>query len=379
MNSVSQSHSQYRFAVLGAGGFIGGALTERLLELTQTVRPIVHRIGAGSALLARFGVEQRVCDILKPNLLAEALEGCDILFHCACGDRSVIVDGLANTLRVAKAVGIRRIVYLSTTVIHGYQHKSELNENSRVAPPRWLPYARHKAAAESVVARFRKAGGVDCVVVRPSIVYGPGSIPWSYVPAVEIRRGRSCLIEGGRGCCNCIFIENLIDAMLLCAEHPTATNETYLVDDEWGLTWHDYYCAIGQVLNTTSFFTTMSYEQWRGAKSASKRILRWARDTPAVLRHALHDKTIKDWLKRAPGFATARKVFPPEMVRGNGRRSDDPDPLTPLPSREIAELHRYPVVISALKIRTQLGWVPRLKFLETMERIQRWYSFLELT
>ena len=222
----SESNRGAKYVVLGAGGFVGGAMVERLNGQGSRVVPVIHRIGPGSAFLARFGLQQRIADLGDPAALKRVFEGADAVFHCVTGDRAATVQGLTNSLTAAQATGIRRFVYLSSAVVHGFRPASPLVETSPIQPADGSDYAKNKADAEKVIANWR--GSPETVVLRPSIIYGPRSKYWSEYPARQIVSGMAYLVDEGRGCMNDIHIDHLLDAMLLAAHHPKAANQIYV-------------------------------------------------------------------------------------------------------------------------------------------------------
>ena len=100
-NPYLSAQRDVRYTVLGAGGFVGTALVERLYRAGAQVAPLIRQIGTGGALLARFGLPQRLANVMDRESLTAAFANTDIVFHCVTGDRAVIVQGLENSLEAA--------------------------------------------------------------------------------------------------------------------------------------------------------------------------------------------------------------------------------------------------------------------------------------
>lgn len=373
----SDAEVDAKYVVLGAGGFVGGAMVERLVRQVSQVTPIIHHIGPGSAFLARFGSQQRIADLGDPATLTNVFEGVDTVFHCVTGDRTATVQGLSNALAAAQNAGVRRFVYLSSAVVHGSQPKSALVEGSPLEPDPGSDYAKSKAAAEKIISNWR--GAPETVVLRPSIIYGPRSKYWSEAPARQIVSGTAYLVDQGRGHMNDIHIEHLLDAMLLAAHHPKAANQVYVLQDGFGLTWHDYYGSLCELLGTdVNDLANFSLDEVRRSSSKPRQYGRWAKDTPHVLRSALWHDPLKAWLKRAPGFESVRR----RMASGNpaapGNRDSNGRAAHIIPELDIALLHTFPQPIADSKIRNELGFAPRFSFSETLDGLRRWYRFIGL-
>ncbi len=373
-NSYTIPRADLKYAVLGAGGFVGTALVARLFRAGAPVAPVIRRMSTGSALLARFAVTQRVADVMDQTSLQTAFAGMDIVFHCVTGDRHAIVQGLKNSLAAAQAAGVRRFVYLSSAVVHGFHPSSAIDELSPFAPPPWSEYAKNKAEAEEVIGKW--GGAPETVVLRPSIIYGPRSKDWSETPARQIASGTAYLVDQGCGRMNEVHITHLLDAMLLAAHHPAAKNQIYVLQDGFGRTWQDYYRSLCALLGV-EFSTLAAFSSQEIARNSSTwaRYWRWVRDTPAVLRGAVWQDPLKAWLKRAPGFEALRGAMPQRRKAPNEARL----PGNPIaPDRSIALLHAYPQPLVDAKIRAQLGFSARLSREETIESLRPWYRFMGL-
>jgi nucleoside-diphosphate-sugar epimerase len=372
-----EAKTDARYVVLGAGGFVGGAMVERLVRQGAHVAPIIHRIGPGSAFLARFGLQQRLAELGDPATLKNVFEAADTVFHCVTGDHKTTVRGLTNALAAAQSAGVRRFVYLSSAIVHGFRPNAAIVEGSPFEPAPASEYAKNKAAAEKIISSWR--GGPETVVLRPSIIYGPRSKYWSEFPARQIVSGTAYMVDHGRGHMNDIHIEHLLDAMLLSAHHPQAANQVYVLQDGFGLTWHDYYGGLCELLGTNvDDLANFSREEVQRRSSKLRQYGQWAKDTPFVLRSALWHDPLKAWLKRAPGFESVRQRMAAGKPTVPGNRGNNGHSLQIVPELEIALLHTFPQPVVDSKIRHELGFAPRLSFRETLDGLRRWYRFIGL-
>jgi uncharacterized protein YbjT (DUF2867 family) len=151
-----------RVAVTGAFGFTGRALTERLLDAGHSVVTLSRRSGAGDPLASRISVAR--FDASQPEALATSLAGVDTLFNTywmrfprAGQTFEGAVAASAVLLAAAREAGVRRVVHVSVV---------------NAAADAETPYVRAKAALESVV----RSSGLEWVIVRPTLTYGPGDI-----------------------------------------------------------------------------------------------------------------------------------------------------------------------------------------------------------
>jgi len=140
-----------RYVVLGAGGFVGCAMVERLVRQQATVVPVIRRYGSGSAFLARFGLRQQIADLRNKESLKGVFDGADTVFHCVTGDRASNVEGLANALDAARVAGVRRFIHISSAVVYGNRPEHPLVEDSTLNPSSSADHAVSKVAADKII------------------------------------------------------------------------------------------------------------------------------------------------------------------------------------------------------------------------------------
>ena len=124
--------------VVGASGFLGTRLVEKLsVDMDSQVRAAVHRPGA-AARLARLPVQFVECDVLDPQQVDKAVDGCDVVVNCTSGSGAdgasydVSVKGTSNLLEAAARHHVKKYVHMSSAAVHGFSHrKSVVDEKSR--------------------------------------------------------------------------------------------------------------------------------------------------------------------------------------------------------------------------------------------------------
>ncbi|TVR58911.1 MAG: NAD-dependent epimerase/dehydratase family protein [Gemmatimonadales bacterium] len=236
-----------RILVTGAGGFIGGRVVEALLQTPElgTVVPTVRRWST-LARIGRSPVEAVGCDLLEPEQVARAVEGMDSVVHCAVGGRRATVEGTRNLLEAALAAGVRRVVHTSTIDVYGRatgrvteEHPFEITERE---------YGDSKIEAEELVREFVDRG-LEVVILRPTIVYGPFSDTWTVAFADRLRE-RAWLLpaEACQGTCNLVHVDDVVRAMLLALDAPGASGRAYNVNGPDAVTWQEYVEGLNRAL-----------------------------------------------------------------------------------------------------------------------------------
>ena len=228
-------------AVTGATGFIGRRLVERLAEAGASVRCLL-RVGTQSR--PANGVEHRILDLSDPEQVREALSGIDIVFHCAFdwNDELWNFGALRSLIGGCRANACRRLVHVSSFVVYEIPEHGNMTEE---APPTRATsgYPHVKLELERELLRAIGQGEVSATIVQPTIVYGPGSKPWTIDPADMLRHGTVVLPDQGQGTCNAVYVDDVVGAMILAGVHPAASGRRFLVSGP-AVTWKQFYEGI---------------------------------------------------------------------------------------------------------------------------------------
>jgi nucleoside-diphosphate-sugar epimerase len=248
--------AKQRILVTGATGFIGGRLAERLAseqdsEVTGTGRNL-----EAAASLAEAGVQLRRADLLDFSAMRAAVEGKDVVYHVAAwlgprhgGDDMawpVNVYATLQLVQMAAAAGVRRFVHVSSIAAYGPTKAEVVTEERPVDPRQAAVYGRTKAEGELQARRLARELGMELVVARPGMVYGPASRAWT-VRMVKLVQQRAPVIFGkGEGYAYPIYIDNLVDGLMLAGTVPVAASEDFNFVDE-PRTWREWFGAYGEM------------------------------------------------------------------------------------------------------------------------------------
>ena len=222
--------------ITGAAGFVGRALWSHLSGLGHTVLPIV-RTACGLEGEVVFG------DIGPASDWAELLSGCEAVVHLAArvhvmGDdvensvalyRSANTDATLNLARQASEAGVKRFVFVSSVKVNGEGRTTAYLETDIAAPED--PYATSKWEAEQGLRQLATKTGLEAVILRPPLVYGPGVKANFLRLAHAVKRGWPLPLGAIDNRRSLLYLGNLVDAIRLCTEHPGATGQTFLLDD----------------------------------------------------------------------------------------------------------------------------------------------------
>jgi nucleoside-diphosphate-sugar epimerase len=380
--------------VTGATGCIGGRLVEKLfVEGSAHVRVLVRNL-TRMPRIARFPIEWVRGDIIDPAVVQQAVQGCDVVFHCAY-DFSAAPDGqgataIVGTRNVAEAVlraGVPRMVHVSSFAVYGAVSDVELTELSpwRRTASR---YAQLKRAAERLVVKLNQEQGLPAVVLQPTLVYGPFSIHWTIRPSLQLKTGVVPLVDGGRGICNAVYVDDVVEALLLAARQPRVIGETFLISGDEPVTWRRFYRAYEAALGIETT-VDMSEHDLREAMKKHARdggtltvMMDWAR-SPIVFSELVKLpivqaslRTLKACLSEEQWQSLKDRVFGCPTRNGNGNGASA-KPLH-LPDEALLALYQSQAGVSVEKAKKHLAYMPKFSFEQGMERTERFLRWANL-
>ena len=174
------------YLVTGATGFVGSAVARQLLARGDAVR-VLSRAESDQTNIRDLDVEVVEGDLLKPETLRDAVEGCDGVFHVAADYRLWVrnpepmfranVDGARAIVDAAVSAGVERIVYTSSVAVLGNVPGKAADEETPVTYADMIgPYKQSKFRAEEAVRQLIEEKGAPVVIVNPSTPIGPRDV-----------------------------------------------------------------------------------------------------------------------------------------------------------------------------------------------------------
>lgn len=216
--------------VTGATGFLGGALTRRLHGMGWDVTAL-GRNPKKLNELEDMGVHPFRADISKKDQLRGAFKGQEIVFHCAAFPSpwgnyerfyQANVIGTRNVTRACLENKVKRLVYVSTPSIYfNYNSRTNVKENDPLPEP-VSNYAHTKLLAEEEIDKSF-ADGLAVVSIRPRALIGEGDTVIFPRLIPRLKSGRLPILGDGENIVDLTYIENVVDALLLCSESPAST------------------------------------------------------------------------------------------------------------------------------------------------------------
>lgn len=242
--------------VTGAAGFIGSHLVEALAADGFAVRSLVL---PGTTTKSLHGVNTEIVwgDIREPSTLSSAVAGVDTVFHLAALPRhdarvpdavyhDINVQGTRNVLEAADAAGARRLLFTATIEAVGMSPDGRPLTEDTPQQPRNI-YGRTKLEAERMVRAFDARRGLETIVVRPPMTYGPREMLLCARLFKPMQFGVYPLIGDGLALMECCYVKNMVHGIRLAAERG-ADKSVFFISDERSYTFREIVEAIASEL-----------------------------------------------------------------------------------------------------------------------------------
>lgn len=227
--------------ITGANGFIGKALADRLRDLgAEVVGVDLNPDEAGGVIRG---------STTEPEPWAGVLDEVDAVVHTAAVVSNVApydkawevnVVGTRRVLEAAAAAGVRRFLHLSSVIAYGFDFPDGVDETFPVRVTGRSTYGDTKVNSEAVVLAAHAAGEIDVTVIRPTDVYGPGSV-WVREPIALVKAGQMMLPDGGRGIFHIAYIDNFVDGVMLALASDKAAGQVFTIGDAAPVTCLEYF------------------------------------------------------------------------------------------------------------------------------------------
>jgi len=314
--------------ITGASGFLGSALSRRLVADGHQVRALV-RPGSDASTLDGTGVQRVSGDVTDPGSLGRAVEGVEVVFHLAglrrAPERSaffrVNAEGTRTVCDTMLRAGARRLVLAGSLAAVGPSTPDRPHvETDAFAPEEW--YGESKAEAERIALG---TVGLEVSVARPPRILGPGDRE-NLVFFRMVKRGVRLEVGGGPRPLSVVDVDDVVELLLLLATRPEAVGEAFFAPGPDQTTLEEIQALAAEVL---------------GART---RVLR------------LSPRRLEALAAMADGFS-----------RLTGKH-------LPLNRKLARQLLAPAWTCSGEKARARLGWVPRIDARTSIARSAAWYQ-----
>jgi nucleoside-diphosphate-sugar epimerase len=230
--------------VTGANGFVGTALVPKLVGCGFEVRRLVRDKNYKDNLKIKSFCIDDLDDVVD---LTEPLKDVDVVIHLAARVhvmtdkhidplaeyRRVNVESTLNLARQATTLGVKRFVFVSSIKVNGELTRKDMLFKADDNPNPQDPYGVSKLEAEAGLMRLAKETGMEVVIIRPPLVYGPG-VKANFLSMIKVLdRGIPLPFGNVNNKRSLVFVDNLVDLLATVIDHPKAAGQVFLVSDDY--------------------------------------------------------------------------------------------------------------------------------------------------
>jgi nucleoside-diphosphate-sugar epimerase len=325
--------------ITGATGLLGSHIAEQLVANGERVRALV-RADSDTALLQKLGVELATGDLSDPASLPKAMQGADVVYHCAArvGDwgpwpafREGVIDATGNLLDACRATGVGRVLHVSSIIVYGHpqERADRFTEEEPLGQHLWLwgdYYCRAKIAAEELCRSYPG----PLTIVRPSWIYGPRDR--TSLPRVlkALKQRRAAMVGRGHNRLNIVYAADVADGAIRAANNPAAIGRAYNLSSEGELTQREFLSLLTTALGRPPVRLRFPYRLAFAGGFFAELVARAIR------------------MRRPPHF-----------------------------TRYVVALIGRSTRFSSERARKELGWEPRVPAAEGLRRTLEWYMALQ--
>jgi nucleoside-diphosphate-sugar epimerase len=257
MNTANTLKTQgvQRALVTGANGFIGAALTLRLLQEGVAVRAVCRDPRKG-AFLAESGAEVVAGDVQNESRIADQVKGCEVVYHVAAAFNQPAtvmyrtnVIGTLNLAKAAYRAGVGRVIHVSSIAVYGLSVDGAVSESHPQQPSRFDYYQQTKQIGEAELWVYAQKTGLPVTVNRPAFVYGPRSDFWSRT-LYRLMQSWPVMPEFP-GNAHPIHVDDVVDLMIRQTVHPAAVGNAFNVSTDPAIPWPEFLGYYAQMTGKT--------------------------------------------------------------------------------------------------------------------------------
>ena len=380
--------------VTGCTGFLGGHLVKRLAQLKRTrIRGLIRHPLSSTIKIAGLSVEKVFGDMTSFKAMLHATRGCDVIVHCAVGNSNENAIGTHNIIKAALEHGVKKFIHISTTSVFGCSPSIDQAKDERLTHESYensylTPYCQSKIDSEKIAFSFYDSNELPLVILRPSNIFGPYSKPWTIRPIEMLEQGCYVLINGGLSPSNVVYVDNVVDAIILAIKEDNAVGHALTISDDETVSWKAFFSSYVKILSTPYRLREITLRELRFERRRQQlELIRKTLSNPMQVLYFLRylaDEFAGDnfffSLSRKVEIGNKLKALTPIQLRKFAARRTasednncDLSKLNIIPEIWLEKAFTLPFQFSIKGAIDILGFEPRFSFEDGMKKTEEWW------
>ena len=379
--------------ITGSTGFIGGHLARRLVKFKKSrIRGLVKNPLIPTVRIDGLPVEKVFGDMTSIEAMRGAVRGCDIVVHCAVGEPHENPLGTSNIIRAALEHGVKKFIHISSTAVFGYSPSIDKAKDGildyKFSKNDYLTaYSHSKIECEKTAFAYYDSSKLPLVVLRLSNVFGPCSTCWTTRPINMIKQGCYTLVNGGLSPSNTIYVDNVVDAIILAITEDNAIGHAMTISDKKTVSWKTFFSSYVKMLPSLHTLLDITQRDLKDERARQKledvkRMLSNPMKISSVIPYLENESKglgiLISLIKRAK--ATKLHTLSPESLRECANPCDiaevtqDQSKLPKIPEIWLEKTFTLPLQFSINEATDILGFKPQISFEEGMIKTEKWLN-----
>jgi len=262
---LSRTFGRMVYLVTGASGYIGSNLVQKMSERGMKTRALVRKSSNTQRLSELKNTEICYGDVTDISSLERAVRGCDEVFHlAACVEdwggyqkfHEINYSGTKNILQASIKAKVKKFIYISSIGVLDLSGRGVIREEHPYGHFSGY-YLRSKARAEKLIKKSRNI--ISTLIIRAPAVYGPKDFLFTWKATRLARKNLLFVIDRGKGIFPYIYIENLIDAILLASQKEEAMGEIFNLADGTNTTAWEFFNHFNHLVGKGNIRISLPY------------------------------------------------------------------------------------------------------------------------
>ena len=380
--------------ITGYTGFLGGHLAKRLAHFKRTrIRGLIKNPLSATTKIAGLPVEKVFGDMTSFKAMLKATRGCDVVIHCAVGNPDENAIGTRNIMKAALENGIRKFIHISTINVFGCSPSIDQVKDGRLTGKSYensylTPYCQSKIDSEKIAFSFYDSNELPLVVLRPSNIFGPYSKPWTIRPIEMIEQGCYALINGGLSPSNVVYVDNVVDAIVLAIKEDDAVGHALTISDDEIVSWKDFFSSYGKMLSTPCHLREITLRELRFERKRQQlNLVRKTLSSPGQASYFLRcladefagDNFFFSLAEKVEIGNKMKALVPSQLRKFAARRTSAEDndgnlsKLSIIPEIWLEKTLTLPFQFSIKGANDILGFEPHFSFEDGMKKTEEWW------